>query len=46
MIKKVGNKYVLYPKGGGSRLGTHPTKAAALAQERAIEASKNRKKGK
>jgi hypothetical protein len=46
MIRKIGNKFVLYPKGGGKRLGTHPTKAAALAQERAIEASKNRQKGK
>lgn len=40
-IKKVGDKYVVYPKSGGDRLGTHDTKEKALAQLRAIEASKN-----
>ena len=39
-IKKVGSKYVLYPKKGGKRLGTHSSKAAAKRQEKAIKASK------
>lgn len=42
MIRKVGNKYVLYSRKTGKRLGTHPSKAAAMRQERAIEASKHR----
>ena len=44
MIRKVGNKWVLYQKSGGKRLGTHSTKAGAERQERAIQASKARKK--
>tara|TARA_B100000700_G_C15009459_1_gene840175 strand:+ start:50 stop:904 length:855 start_codon:yes stop_codon:yes gene_type:complete len=40
VIKKVGNKYVLYPKKGGKRLGTHNTKKAARNQEKAVKASK------
>jgi hypothetical protein len=46
-IKKVGNKWAVYPrkpkKGQKNRkaLGTHPTKEKALAQLRAIEISKN-----
>ena len=40
-IVKVGNDYVVYPSKGGDRLGTHPTYEKALAQLRAIEASKN-----
>ena len=43
MIRKVGSKFVVYPKAGGERLGTHSTKAAAERQLRAIEASKARK---
>ena len=43
MIRKVGRSYVLYPRHGGKRLGTHPTRAAAEAQERAIWASKRRR---
>ena len=42
MIRKVGKKFVLYSKKTGKRLGTHSTKAGALRQERAIEASKAR----
>ncbi len=38
MIKKVGNKWVLYTKDGKRVLGTHSTKREALAQERAIKA--------
>lgn len=40
-IKKVDGKWVVYPKGGGKRLGTHDTQEQALAQLRAIEASKS-----
>lgn len=40
-IVKVGNDYVVYPSKGGDRLGTHPTYEKALAQLRAIEASKS-----
>jgi len=39
-IKKIGNKYVVYPKKGGDRLGTHKTKKAAKKQLAAIEISK------
>jgi len=41
-IKKKDGEYVVYPKKGGKRLGTHPTKKKALAQLRAIEISKNK----
>lgn len=40
VIKKIGNKYVLYPKSGGNRLGTHNSRSAAERQERAIYANK------
>ena len=40
VIKKVGNEYAVYPKKGGKRLGTHKTKEKAIAQLKAIEASK------
>ena len=39
-IKKISNKYVVYPKKGGKRLGTHKTKKAAKKQLAAIEISK------
>lgn len=42
MIKQVGSKWVLFTKDGSKRLGTHDSKAEAEAQERAIEASKQR----
>ena len=45
-IKKVGDKYVLYPKKGGSRLGTHSTKKSAEDQEAAIQISKHGRTGK
>ena len=35
-IKKVGDKYVVYPEKGGHRLGTHTTKKAAEKQLTAI----------
>ena len=45
VIKKVGKKYVLYPKKGGKRLGTHSSRAAAERQEKAIKASKYSNEG-
>lgn len=42
-IEKSGGDYVVYPKKGGHRLGTHDTKAGALRQLAAIEASKARR---
>lgn len=39
-IRKVDGKYVVYPKKGGERLGTHSTKADANKQLAAIEISK------
>ena len=41
-IKTVDGKYVVYPKSGGDRLGTHDTYKDALKQLQAIEASKAR----
>ena len=41
MIRKVGNKYVLFTKDGSRKLGTHPTREAALKQEAAVEISKH-----
>lgn len=41
MIKKVGTKWVLYDSKGKRVLGRHPTKAAALRQERAIQVHKH-----
>ena len=51
MIKKEGNKYNVYDKTGTKKLGSHDSQKKALAQLRAIEASKteqtkkNTKKG-
>ena len=39
-IKKVGDEYVVYPKKGGKRLGSHKSKKKAMAQLTAIELSK------
>ncbi len=39
-IKKVDDKWVVYPKKGGKRLGTHATKEKALKQLAAIEINK------
>lgn len=44
MIKKVGKNYNVYNRTGKKKLGSHPTRAKALAQLRAIEASKSRKR--
>lgn len=47
MIKKVGKKFELKTSDGSRKLGTHASRASALRQERAIQASKNaRGKGK
>lgn len=43
-IKKVKDKWVVYPKKGGSRLGTHTSKRKAQKQLSAIEISKKRRK--
>lgn len=43
MIRKVGDKWVLFTKDGSRRLGTHATEADALAQERAVEVGKHMK---
>ena len=40
VMKKVGDKYVVYSKKGGKRLGTHASKAKAKKQLAAIEISK------
>ena len=44
MIRKVGNKYCLYSKSTGKLLGCHKTKKEALAQERAIQIAKHKRK--
>jgi hypothetical protein len=45
MIKHIGRKWVLYDSKGQRVLGRHDTKAEALRQERAIQASKARHAG-
>lgn len=40
MIRKIGDKYVLFTKDGKQRLGTHTTRAQAVQQERVIEQKK------
>lgn len=42
-IQKVEDGWAVYPSKGGKRLGTYPTKKAALKQLAAIEISKHRK---
>jgi len=44
VIKKVGNKYVVYSKDGGKRLGTHDSRKKAEKQLAAIEISKHMRK--
>lgn len=43
MIKKVGKQYCVFDHTGKKKLGCHPTRAKALAQLRAVEASKHRR---
>ncbi len=45
MIKKKGKFWLLLSRTTGRVLGTHPTKKAALRQERAIQISKARAAG-
>lgn len=42
-IQRVDGGWAVYPSKGGKRLGTHPTKKAALKQLAAIEISKHKK---
>lgn len=44
MIKKQGDKFVVYDSSGKEKLGTHPSRKKALEQIAAIEASKARRK--
>ena len=39
-IRKIGDEYVVYPKSGGRRLGTHSSRSAAKKQLAAIEINK------
>lgn len=43
-IRKLGSKWIVYPKKGGKRLGTHDSEASAKRQLAAIEISKNKRK--
>lgn len=40
MIKKSGNKWILYTKDGKRKLGTHATRKDAEVQERAVHTNK------
>jgi len=40
-IKKIDGKWIVYPKKGGDRLGTHDSYKSALSQLKAIESSKH-----
>lgn len=44
MIKKSGNKWVLYTKDGKRKLGTHATREEAVKQERAVHIAERKKK--
>ena len=43
MIRKEGDKYILYTKDGKRRLGVHDTRKDAERQERVIEMQKHKK---
>lgn len=45
VIKKEGDKFVLFTKDGSRKLGTHPTREGAVKQEEAIKASEARRVG-
>ena len=44
MIRKEGNKYILYTRDGTRKLGTHDSMNSAIKQEHAIQVGKNPKK--
>ena len=44
-IRKIDGKYVVYPKKGGDRLGTHDSESGAKKQLAAIEISKSQNEG-
>lgn len=44
-VRKRGKKWVLLSKTSGRVMGTHPTEAGAIRQERAVQLSKARKAG-
>lgn len=44
MIVRKGKNWVLMTRDGKRVLGTHPSKEAAMAQERAIDISKEQRK--
>lgn len=43
MIKKSGNKWILYTKDGKRKLGTHISREEAKAQEKAINIAERKK---
>lgn len=43
MIRREGNKWVLYTRDGKKKLGEHKTRAQAVAQEQAILAAQARR---
>jgi hypothetical protein len=42
-IRHIGKKWIVYPKKGGKRLGTHNSEASAKRQLAAIEISKSKR---
>jgi hypothetical protein len=42
MIRKEGDKYILYTRDGKKKLGTHDTREDAEKQEKAIETQKHK----
>lgn len=42
-VKKQGSKWVVYKESTGKVVGTHPTRAAAVRQMRALYASEGKK---
>jgi len=44
LIKKSGNKWILYTKDGKRKLGTHASREEALQQERAVNIADRKNK--